>query len=487
MIRVWTDARNAGVLDRMPPRGSTFAYDAAASPERAVSLTMPVRVQSWDARHGLLPIFDMNLPEGALRERLTRRFAKATGGFDDFDLLGLVGRSQIGRIRYSGPNETLSEDVPFQSIDEILRARRDGGLFDYLLEQFSPHSGISGVQPKVMIRAVGGKPSDRLGRQSPSILSATHIVKMWDPEEFPELAANEYFCLLAARKAGLDVPAFEMSDDGGALIIERFDLRDGVYRGVEDFCVLNAFPSTEKYKGGYERRLFRRLTDYIGPGEARQALEALFRLFAMNCAIRNGDAHLKNFSLVYDAVEGPASLAPVYDLVTTWAYIPGDPMALTLDGSTNWPDRRKLTELGRVRADLGPSRIAEILEQTADALSDVAGEMRRYFGARDPDLGQRIAEAWSAGVRESLGALRGLVRASKAATKTSGRRAPSALDAQLLALLRDHGGRLDETQTSIGQRLGVHPSSVSRAIKRLVERGDLARGAHGLRLVSSEI
>ncbi len=63
---------------------------------------MPVRVQSWDSKFALLPIFEMNLPEGALRERLTRRFAKATGTFDDFDLLAIVGRTQIGRIRYSG-------------------------------------------------------------------------------------------------------------------------------------------------------------------------------------------------------------------------------------------------------------------------------------------------------------------------------------------------------------------------------------------------
>lgn len=102
MIRVWSDGKHAGVLDRLGPRGSTFAYDPAAVSDRAVSELMPVRVQSWDSKHSLLPIFEMNLPEGSLRERLTRRFAKATGSFDDIDLLGIVGRSQIGRLRYSG-------------------------------------------------------------------------------------------------------------------------------------------------------------------------------------------------------------------------------------------------------------------------------------------------------------------------------------------------------------------------------------------------
>src|SRR5581483_10202335 len=219
----------------------------------------------WDSKFGLLPIFEMNLPEGALRERLTRRFAKATGTFDDFDLLGIVGRTQIGRIRYSALEAGLDEAVPFQSIDQILRARRDGGLFDYLLDQFATHSGLSGVQPKVMIRARDSKVSAPKFRKTPSILSATHIVKFWDEEEFPELAAKEFFCRRAAAAGGLSVPRFQLSDDGGALIIERFDLVDDAYVGFEDFCVLNALGTADKYKGGYEARLFRRLQDFVSP------------------------------------------------------------------------------------------------------------------------------------------------------------------------------------------------------------------------------
>ena len=96
MIRVWSDRIPAGVLDRLRGKGSTFAYDPVAAPDRAVSVTMPVRVSSWDTPYGLAPIFEMNLPEGALRARLMRRFAKATGRFDDVDLLGVVGGRKSG-------------------------------------------------------------------------------------------------------------------------------------------------------------------------------------------------------------------------------------------------------------------------------------------------------------------------------------------------------------------------------------------------------
>ncbi len=115
MIRVWTDAAEAGILDRHNLRGSTFVYQPGAASERAVSVTMNVRTSSYDTPLGLLPIFEMNLPEGALRERLRLAFAKATGTFDDFDLLSIVGRSQVGRIRYTEEKEQFKEDVPFQS------------------------------------------------------------------------------------------------------------------------------------------------------------------------------------------------------------------------------------------------------------------------------------------------------------------------------------------------------------------------------------
>ena len=113
MIKVWTDSAEAGLLDRQGERGSAFAYLPALSNARGVSTTMPVRLPSWTVPFGLPPIFEMNLPEGFLRERLRLAFAKATGTFDEFDLLSIVGRSQVGRIRYTGVEEQLYETYRF--------------------------------------------------------------------------------------------------------------------------------------------------------------------------------------------------------------------------------------------------------------------------------------------------------------------------------------------------------------------------------------
>jgi serine/threonine-protein kinase HipA len=270
VIKVWTDAAEAGLLDRFGTRGSAFLYLPETLPARAVSVTMPVRLPSWNVQFGLPPIFEMNLPEGVLRERLRIAFAKATGTFDEFDLLGIVGRSQVGRIRYTGQKEQLQEDVPFQSIDEILMRRRDGDLFRYLLEKFAPFSGISGVQPKILVRDEGAL-NKTTYRLSESYRGATHIVKFWEQNEYPQLAANEYFCLKVAEKCGLEIPPFRLAEDALALVIDRFDLRlDGTYRGFEDFCVLNARRADEKYRGSYETSIMKRFAEFANSSHVRQ-------------------------------------------------------------------------------------------------------------------------------------------------------------------------------------------------------------------------
>jgi serine/threonine-protein kinase HipA len=403
MIKVWTDGAEAGLLDRSGDRGSTFLYLPEAAPVRAVSVTMPVRLSSWDTRFGVAPIFEMNLPEGALRERLRLAFAKATGTFDDFDLLTVVGRSQVGRIRYTGDKEKLQEDVPFQSVDEILAQRRGGELFRYLIDKFASFSGISGVQPKFLVRDENAfattKKTD--ARMSQSYRGATHIVKFWEPNEFPQLAANEYFCLKVAEKCGLELPHYQLAEDAGALVIDRFDLRlNGTYLGFEDFCVLNAKRTDQKYSGSYETSILKRFEQFVNSSKVHEGLEKLFALIALNCALRNGDAHLKNFGIVYDDVLGEARLAPVYDLVTTAVYLPQDSMALTLNGSTKWPVAKELQRLGETRTGGTPSRVRHTLEQIRDAIANTSSEVRTYIKEHPgfSEIGGRMLQEWEKGM-----------------------------------------------------------------------------------------
>jgi len=407
MMKVWTDGTEAGLLDRHRDRGSTFIYLPDTIQQRAVSVTMPVRMASWDTNFGLAPIFEMNLPEGVLRERLRLAFAKATGTFDEFDLLSIVGRSQVGRIRYTADKEKLHEEVPFQSVDEIIAHRRGGDLLPYLIEKFATFSGISGVQPKILVRdeqaSVTLKHANT--RVSQSYRGATHIVKLWEPNEYPQLAANEYFCLKAAKRCGLEVPPYRLAEDGMALVIDRFDLRpDGTYRGFEDFCVLNARRTDEKYRGSYETSIMKRFQEFANSSHVNEDLEKLFTLIVLNCALRNGDAHLKNFAIVYEDVLLEARIAPVYDLVTTAVYLSNDRMALTLNGTTKWPNAKELSKLGETRMSATPSKLKNILGGVEQAMSDTMSEIRLYTKEHPDfaDIGERMLKEWEKGIDLSL-------------------------------------------------------------------------------------
>jgi serine/threonine-protein kinase HipA len=133
-------------------------------------------------------------------------------------------------------------------------------------------------------------------------------------------------------------------------------------------------------------------------------LEKLFTLIALNGALRNGDAHLKNFGILYDHVQGEARLAPIYDLVTTTAYLPMDSMALTLNGTTRWPSAKELKRLGETRTGGTPAKVQRTLQRIDEAVAQTAKEIRSYIG-QHPEfagIGSRMIQEWETGSALSL-------------------------------------------------------------------------------------
>ncbi len=356
-LNVFNGQQLAGTLARSDVDEDTmlFGYREACSPEHAVSLTMPIRVDQYDSMGGLLPIFEMNLPEGALRERLRLQFAKAIPEFDDLDLLQIVGASQIGRLRYSAQQQ-IDPTVPEQDLAEILTYEGSSDFFAYLLERFATYSGVSGVQPKVLVREQ--QVPDKLTHRG-----ATHIVKTFDAAEFPELAANEYICTLGAAAAGIDTCKLRLSDNRRFLIVDRFDLLpDGQYLGIEDFCVLDGRRAHGRYDGSYEG-IARRMISFVSPAAIAHAREQYALMVAYSSAIGNGDAHLKNFSVLYRHAEDQVRLAPAYDVVSTLVYLPRDTLALTMEGSKEFPDRARLKRFVRAVTGKTEKAAGKLLEQ----------------------------------------------------------------------------------------------------------------------------
>ncbi|WP_164450294.1 HipA domain-containing protein, partial [Pseudomonas viridiflava] len=89
----------------------------------------------------------------------------------------------------------------------------------------------------------------------------------------------------------------------------------------EDFAqVLYAY-AHDKYRSGRYEQIAKLLYTQTRHGQ-RDVTQMAVRLL-VNVLLANGDAHLKNWSLIYpDALN--AELSPAYDIVATKVFIPGE-------------------------------------------------------------------------------------------------------------------------------------------------------------------
>jgi serine/threonine-protein kinase HipA len=388
-LQVWGGRQRAGVLERERRQEYVFAYAPDAPAPAQVSLTMPVRTKSWQSRT-LHPIFQMNLPEGALLETIRHAIAKLIGD-DELAVLQVTGGNQVGRNRFTPSHNSLSEsDATGEVLEELLTYPDTRELFHELVHRYALRSGVSGVQPKVLLAA-----SER-----GTVTAQQYLVKSWGAD-YPQLAANEFFCMTAVRRAGVPVPDFFLSDNGGLFIMRRFDIgADGTPLGFEDLCSLQALDTAQKYHGSYER-VAKTLQDFISPQHLQAARAQFFTLLVLSVMLRNGDAHLKNFGVLYPDPLGPVTLAPAYDLVTTTAYLHHDVPALTLAGTKRWWPRRLLEHFAQTRLALPVGAINTIIQRAADAIADTRGLLTAYR-IDHPEfqtVGTAMLDAWEQGGR----------------------------------------------------------------------------------------
>jgi serine/threonine-protein kinase HipA len=193
---------------------------------------------------------------------------------------------------------------------------------------------ISGIQTKISLVL-------KNGRLEMVESGGQYILKPIPQGEFARLdqaPINEHLTMQIARQVfGIAVAdnalvAFE----GGELayIVRRFDVQpDGKRSLQEDFAqIANRSEETHgnnyKYDGSYEE-----MADLIRKHVAAYPvdLERFFNLVVFNYLMNNGDAHLKNFSLIRNEQTGEYNLTPAYDLLNTHLHVPNESrMALEL-------------------------------------------------------------------------------------------------------------------------------------------------------------
>lgn len=376
MLHVATSAGHSGRLSKNGQHA--FVYDTSAieggETGLAISLTMPLRAESY-TRTPMLPVFQTFLPEGFLKERIVERFGKVMR-VDDMALLALSGENAIGRLRLS-VNPEMPARQEHENLGEILSDHGSRDLFEYLCDKYLISSGIAGVQPKVMLAATTEEPRSAEAHTVPGKLSvderatlrARRVIVKVGPDDYPALPENEYHCLSIARNLGMPVPDFWISDDRKRLVIARFDYdaERGTYLGFEDMVSLQGVTNDVKYDGSYEM-VARAIANNASPALVTRSLEQYFDSLVLSVVLQNGDAHLKNFGMLYtDPGTDDCRLSPVYDIVCTTVYIPKDRLALSLARDRAWPDRQTLCEFGRQHC--GVDHPAPVLDRALDAVA----------------------------------------------------------------------------------------------------------------------
>lgn len=367
----------------------SFVYDAAylQSPDAVkISVSLPLGTEEF-SHSPVAAFFSGLLPDEAVRVRLAKYLGLSDKNI--FGLLEAIGGDCAGAISvYPEGKEIASSVSPTYKVlsddeaDEILLSLDKRPL---LVGEDDVRISGAGAQDKLMIAFVDGKIAIPTG-QTPS----THIIKP-PIKGHPDSVHNEFFCMRLAAAVGLPVPKADIYwlKDKPYYLVERYDRRknaDGVFTRLhqEDFCQALHVPPELKYEnegGPSLEQCFGLLDTRIKSGSmAGKNKITLLQGVIFNYLIGNGDAHGKNFSLLYD---GEAeSLAPFYDLLSTVIYsdLHKVKMAMKIGGKykfTDIYDRHwmKLAEAIGVRPDFMERQIVGMANDIAKASTALKDEL----------------------------------------------------------------------------------------------------------------
>jgi serine/threonine-protein kinase HipA len=373
---VWLGNRQAGILDQ---RGDYTVFslieDYILDPERSV-LGLQFE-QDLTARHSaalrLPPWFSNLLPGGIRRQWIADE--RGVSVEREMELLAQVGHDLPGAVQVLAEGESPSEVIwdPSAPI----------GYADELETVPEWRFSLAGVALKFSMITL----NDRLSLPAFGQLGDT-IVKLPD-RTYPEVPRNEYIMMSLARACGIDVPEVKLihRDELGdlpdiawpgheewAYAVRRFD-RDEARRPIhiEDMAQVRNFYPGRKYAGNLET-----VASLIHRGQDVEALREFARRLAFIVLIANGDAHLKNWSLIYRNPRVP-TLSPAYDLVSTAWYNPDgreEHLGLRFYGS------RRFENVNLV----GFRRLERILNSADAGLPDVVGDLVARVKANWPSF-----------------------------------------------------------------------------------------------------
>ena len=198
--------------------------------------------------------------------------------------------------------------------------------YDKVKLQVTPdRMSISGIQTKISLVL-------NEGRLEMVKSGGEYILKPKPNGAFQRLEAtpiNEHLTMQIASQVFeikvADNALVQFEDGELAYLVRRFDvLPEGKRSLQEDFAQIAArseetHGKNYKYDCSYEE-IGELIQKYVATYKVD--LERFFKLIIFNYLVNNGDAHMKNFSLIRRELTGEYNLSPAYDLLNTRLHVP---------------------------------------------------------------------------------------------------------------------------------------------------------------------
>ena len=343
--------------------------------------------ETYSSRMKLPPFFSNLLPEGVLREYMVKSLKIHHD--HEFDLLMALGGSLPGAVRALPADELPQAAIDYRP-DTMHATPAETPI------KFS----LGGSQLKFSMIERGGRFA--LGDGSDE-----WIVKPPHPTH-PNVPANGYTMMRLAAAAGIETPEVKLVKLGDldltglagfsipqwevwAYAIKRYDRTDQGRIHVEDFAQVFSVYADQEYKATNYDTIGRLIFDLF-PNRFEQLAEFVRRL-VVNILIGNGDAHLKNWSVIYKDRITP-QLAPAYDLVSTIHYVANDSLALNLGGEKRFEriNEAHFDRLAR-RMEAPPKFVLDTVKETVAVARKAWPALIREVGLSE-DMRDRLYNYW---------------------------------------------------------------------------------------------
>lgn len=403
-LSVYVLGREVAVVESVGDFKSVLNYIPNTATDDFVALTMPVRTESYVWDDQLPPVLQMNLPEGYLLQVLQEQFGPHIGA-DPIALLSVIGRNMVGRVQVAAAGAVLDEPAKPIEVAELLQGDNSEEAFAELVRQHAT-SGVSGVLPKFLdvekeMEPGAAASAKEFGpHKKATLLTRRHIIK-GSSGKLPFAALNEYLCMQVLAKV-LPSARTEVSRDGNALVVYRFDVDDEgqLLWGMEDFCALLGLRPAAKYETTWER-IARAVRDHVPGNRQYETFRHLTAILLLTYALRNADCHAKNIALLYTS-RADVHLSPAYDFLTTSVYAgyQHNPPGIGFLGKKTWTPGKNLSKFIAGTFGIPAREQSIILESISDSVAETVPLVREKMAEHPAfrDIGKRMLLAWQEGV-----------------------------------------------------------------------------------------